>query len=409
MGAEDSEFKHKLQTRADRAQELDQQAAACLSSIHEVSSNHARPALAELEALVQEGQSIGVKMDSLTELAALVSAAKAWDQQAQFCLTGLEAQHAKHGKIQMPSLAQVTELLQQHSALAIAMPHAEALFEKQRQAVSWVDSAVKALEHRNLQQHLSDVQGIVDSGIALNLEMPELTQLDSLVRAIQWNAKVRGALGLTQAPVAAPLSGAGQTTANKEQTEALPTQPSGIQSSADGAEPVHMERSITEHPDVGAGNSSEIQGGAQQAQQAADQTAGGATAAPAGPAEPPAQHANSILDAPSNAGQAVLQPAVQPGSGPEPVDARQTQHQLPVQSAHETQHQMPVQSAHGNNTEQQQGWATWQEQVTLAEAEQLVEQGQQLPVEETLLHQLHTLMQIGQHWQVQASFQQLPS
>ena len=118
--------------------------------------------LDELEALVQEGQAIGIKMDSLAELAGRASLAKAWDQQAAACLTRDQPQHAQHAKhrkqIQTPSLATVTELLQQHDSLAVAVPHAADLLKKQRQALDWVSKAEKALQQSNPQQHSADVQ-----------------------------------------------------------------------------------------------------------------------------------------------------------------------------------------------------------------------------------------------------------
>ena len=117
-----------------------------------------RVPLADLEALVQEGQAIGIKMDSLTELAGMASAAQAWDQQAAFCLLRDQAQHAKHRKAAAPSLAVVTELLQQHDSLAEAVPHAADLLQKQQQALDWVSKADKALQQSDLQQHSSDVQ-----------------------------------------------------------------------------------------------------------------------------------------------------------------------------------------------------------------------------------------------------------
>lgn len=121
-----------------------------------------RVPLADLEALVQEGQAVGIRMDSLAELAGRVGLAKAWDQQAAACLTRDQPQHAQHAKhrkqFQTPSLATVTELLQQHDSLAIALPHAADLLKKQQQGLDWVSKAEKALQQSDLQQHSADVQ-----------------------------------------------------------------------------------------------------------------------------------------------------------------------------------------------------------------------------------------------------------
>ena len=407
MGAEDSDLKHRLQERADKAQALEQQAAACLTSIQTASTGAARVDLAELEALMQEGHSIGIKMDSLTELAAFVSAAKAWDQQAAFCLTGQEAQHAKRGKVQTPSLATVTELLQQHASLAVAVPHAQALLEKQQQAVSWVDSAVRALEHCNLQQHLPDVQAIVDSGLALNLEMPELTQLDSLVRAIQWNDRVRRAFGLPQAALA--KQGVTDASAKRVDTEETGKQAatSVIQQeppAADAsAEPMRVDSTgahQTRMEPTQAGQTLTANTSTQPAQAVADQAESVKTSAPAGPAEVPTQHATSAhaeQATPQSATPSAQQTDAQPGH------ESQTLHQQRDQPNHVSQavHQLANQPGASREVGHQRAEASWHERVTLAEAEQLVEQGQQLPVEEALLHQLHTLTQIGQHWQAQ--------
>lgn len=408
MGAEDSDLKHRLQERADRAQALEQQAAACLTPIHDASSGGARVDLAELEAMMQEGHSIGIKMDSLTELAAFVSAAKAWDQQAAFCLTGQEAQHAKHGKVQTPSLATVTELLQQHASLAVAVPHAQALLEKQQQAVSWVDSAVRALEHCNLQQHLPDVQAIVDSGLALNLEMPELTQLDSLVRAIQWNDRVRRAFGLpqptlakhgvTESPVKQSQHVGAEETGKQAATSVIQQEPLAADTSAEPMDSTGAQQTRMEPTQAGQMLAADTS--TQPAQAVADQAESAETLAPAGPAELPAQHATS-----NHAEQATPQSAT---TSAQQIDAQpghesQTLHRQPDQPNHVSQAvpHLANQPDAKRQVVHELPEASWHERVTLAEAEQLVEQGQQLPVEEALLHQLHTLTQIGQHWQVQ--------
>ena len=418
MGVEDSDLKHRLQERADRAQALEQQAAACLTAVQEALPGGTRVALADLEALVQEGHTIGIKMDSLTELLGLVSSAKAWDQQAEFCLTGHKAQHAKRGKVQTPTLATVTELLQQHASLAIAVPHAQALFEKQQAAVSWLDSAVKALEHRNLQQHLPEVQAIVDSGLALNLQMPELTQLDSLVRAIHWNIRVRRALGLPQSSPGKPGSttpaGPAELPAQhgnssedqpcatsaghlrSAESGQVDTQPQALQMAGVSSEPMQTDESSAKQSHVATAHDARMN--LPGTQHAPPTAAMPWVAAPglAGPAEVSPQLHSSNLNLSSGAEQAAAPAAVQqPG--------HLTQFEAQLDDGNEMLPQVPTQPDVDSEMLQQLPTASWQDQVTLAEAEQLVEEGQQLPVEETLLHQLHTLLQIGQHWQVQVS------
>ena len=396
MGVEDSHLKSRLQERADRAQTLEQQAAACLTAVQDKLPDGATVALADLEALVQEGQTIGIKMDSLTELVGLVSKAKAWDQQAEYCLTGHSAQHAKRGKVQTPTLATVTELLQQHASLAIAVPHAQALFEKQQQAISWVDTAVKALEHRNLQQHLPEVQAIVDTGLALNLQMPELTQLDSLVRAIQWNARVRKALGLPQSSPAKPAFAAPTGPAE------LPAQHGESNRDQPCVTSVGQLRSVkSQQPSAATAPTEQMNlpGSQQDTLPTAAVPIATDTADPgsAGPAELSAQLHSSNLDPASGTEHAAAIPGIEQQPG------HLTQFDMQPNHGNEILHPGPTQAGVDNEMLHQMPTASWQDQVTLAEAEQLAEEGQQLPVEETLLHQLHTLLQIGQHWQVQVS------
>lgn len=157
----------------------------------------AKLTLAELECLVQEGQAIGIKLDSLTDISRLLHTAQAWSQQAEHCLTGKEPHVGKHKRHQpRPSLQKVNSLMSELQYIAVLLPQAEALGKRQQAAHDWVDQAVRVLQQGNLGQHLSDVQAVVCQGAALGLEMPELTQLDALVRAIEWNSRVKQALRL---------------------------------------------------------------------------------------------------------------------------------------------------------------------------------------------------------------------
>lgn len=233
MGAAKSDLMDKLQSRADAAKAFEAKAAPCLATVGaaacaaivgaeastdlnraavtagfdteaagptmegDTSSAQTRVSLAALESLVQEGQGIGIKLDSLTDLTRLLNTARAWSQQAEFCLTGKEPQTTKHKKQhQRPSLEKVITLVHELQSMAVVLPHAEELCSKQQQAEHWVGRARQVLEQGNLGQNLPDVQALVDQGIAFGLEMPELTQLTALVKAIEWNSRVRMALRL---------------------------------------------------------------------------------------------------------------------------------------------------------------------------------------------------------------------
>ena len=257
MGAGKSDIMDKLQLRADNAKAFEAKAAPCLAAIEattaastaadmeaaavpsaaaatdesaataeavesstaadtaaaapgDASSAASQPAkisLAALESLVQEGQAIGIKLDSLTDLTRLLHAAHTWSQQAKYCLTGKEPHSGKHKRHPpRPSLQKVTSLVSELQYIAVLLPQAEDLCKRQQEALDWVDKAARVLQQGNLGQHLPDVQAVVQQGAAFGLEMPELTQLDALVRAIEWNSRVKQALQLPMAPSHAVLA-----------------------------------------------------------------------------------------------------------------------------------------------------------------------------------------------------------
>lgn len=382
MGAGKSEVMDKLQLRADNAQAFEAKAAPCLAAVEaaaaatdmesatppaavgtdvpagttqaaepptaadttaattntdsstaaadtgdagpsaaQVPAQPAKISLAELESLVQEGQGIGVKLDSLTDLTRLLHTAQACSQQAEYCLTGKELHPGKHKRHhQRPSLEKVTTLVSELQQIPVLLPQAADLCTRQRQAFGWVDMAVRVLQQGNLGQHLSDVQAVVHQGTALGLEMPELTQLDALVRAIEWNSRVKQALRLQTAPP--PAVPAPQQLPAAEQ-------PPGMC----GLEQQGGQGSVLEVPRADT------------------------TSSVGGP--------EGERGSPAPAGPSVQAPA----SG-------------------------LVQTA---------GVVPWSERLTLSEAEALVEQGQELPVEPAVLQHLVELTESGQRWETQAS------
>ena len=167
----------------------------------------AKITLAELEPLVQEGQAIGIKLDSLTDLMRLLHAAQAWSQQAEYCLTGKEPHVGKHKRHQpRPSLHKVDSLVSELQYIAVLLPQAEDLCKRQQEARDWANKAAHVLQQDNLGRNLPDVQAVVRQGAAFGLEMPQLTQLDALVRAIEWNSRVKQALRIPTAPSHAVLA-----------------------------------------------------------------------------------------------------------------------------------------------------------------------------------------------------------
>ena len=252
MGAGRSDLMDKLEMRADSAKAFEAKAASCLAAATQAGEETdaaadpspstvdadvataaaadtsgavsaplpvqpAKLTLAELESLVQEGQAIGIKLDSLTDLSRLLHTAQAWSQQAEHCLTGKEPHVGKHKRHHpRPSLEKVNSLMSELQCIAVLLPQAEALSKRQQEAHDWVDQAVRVLQQGNLGQHLSDVQAVVRQGAALGLEMPELTQLDALVRAIEWNSRVKQALRLPSHAV----PGQQQSPASNHQSDA---------------------------------------------------------------------------------------------------------------------------------------------------------------------------------------------
>lgn len=292
------------------------------STASQLQPQPAKISLAELESLVQEGQGIGVKLDSLTDLTRLLHTAQAWSQQADYCLTGKEPHSGKHKRPhQRPSLQKVTTLVSEMQHIAVLLPQAEDLCTRQQQAFNWVNKAASILQQGNLGQHLPDVQAVVHQGAALGLEMPELTQLDALVRAIEWNSRVKHALRLQMAP--SPAVPAQQQFSAAEQL-----------ADAGGLAPMQQEG----------------QGSAPEVSQADCLSSMAGTEGDRG--------------SPAPAGPSVQAPA----SGPAQVG----------------------------------GVVPWSERLTLSEAEALVEQGQELPVEPAVLQHLVELMECGQRWETQA-------
>ncbi len=375
MGAGKSDLTDKLQSRADAAHAFEAKAAPCLatveastavastqpadtdtdmsaaevdkepaastSAVDTASAPPKKVSLAELEGLVQEGQGIGIKLDSLTDLNRLLNTARAWTQQAEFCLTGKEPQTAKNRKHhQRPSLGKANSLVEELQSMAVTLPHAEELCNKQQQALKWVDKARQVLEQGNLGQHLTDVQAVVDEGTAFGLEMPELTQLDALVKAIQWNGKVRAALRL-----------------KPDDTAQIATVASA-----------HQVGDV-QHPATSKGN----------------------PAAALAPLEPPAT--SSTTPAPSS-NDLPYAPELQTGSGDNPTALQQAGADLVAPPGNSGQLGGVIQAL-------SVGVIPLAERLSLAEAEELFVQGGELPVEVCLLQRLQTLMEAGQQWEAQ--------
>ena len=284
MGAGKSDIMDKLQMRADNAKAFEARAAPCLAAVEAAAAAYtaaamedaaptaagdtkeaqesataadasvamvdtdgstaaadsgapgsaapqAHPAkitLAELESLVQDGQAIGIKLESLTELTRLLHTARAWSQQAEYCLTGKEPHVGKHKRNQpQPSLQKVNSLVSELQYFAVLLPQAEDLCKRQQEACNWVQKAAHVLQQDNLGRHLPDVQAVVHQGAAFALEMPELTQLDALVRAIEWNSQVKQALRLPTAPPHAVL--AQQQQQQQQQVTAQPPEANKLQ------------------------------------------------------------------------------------------------------------------------------------------------------------------------------------
>ena len=384
MGAGKSDLMDKLQSRAESARVFEAKAAPCLATVgaalppapahpmhtgtEAVESTHVvdtdatestpgvdtasavpkKVSLAELEALVQEGQGIGIKLDSLTDLTRLLNSARAWAQQAEFCLTGKELHTAKNKKHpQRPSLEKATSLMAELPGMAVVLPLAEELRSKQQQAMKWVDKARGVLEQGNLGQRLAHVQAVVDEGAAFGLQMAELTQLDALVKAIQWNGKVRSALRLTPevAVQPAPVGSSVQT--------------------YDGA----------------------------VAQTAQESHSSRGSPAPAGALPEPSVAPLLGVDLPLQQQTSQLQVS----SCEAPSGSQQTSAMAPLDSTSQLLGQaqgLSVGTA---------GVTPLAERLTLTEAEELFEQGGELPVEEPLLQRLQVLVETGRQWEAQAS------
>jgi len=380
MGAGKSDLMDKLQSRADAAHAFEAKAAPCLatveastaaastqpadadidmsagevdkepaastSAVDTASAPPKKVSLEELEALVQEGQGIGIKLDSLTDLTRLLNTACAWTQQAEFCLTGKEPQTAKNRKHhQRPSLGKATSLVDELQSMAVTLPHAEELCNKQQQALKWVDKARQVLEQGNLGQHLTDVQAVVGEGIAFGLEMPELTQLDALVKAIQWNSKVRAALRL-KSDDTAPMA----TVASSH----------------------HV--GDAQHP----------------------ATSTGSPAVAEAPLDPPATSSIFPATAPLS-NDLPYAPELQTGSGDNPTASQQAGAGTVAQPGNSYQLGGMLQAL-------SVGVIPLAERLSLAEAEELFEQGGELPVEASLLQGLQTLMETGQQWEAQVRY-----
>lgn len=397
MGAGKSDLMDKLQSRADSARAFEAKAAPCLATVEAsfpaapayamdttsaeavqstpmldteaaaestpavdtaaaestpvVDAANAAPrkvSLAELEALVQEGQGIGIKLDSLTDLTRLLNSARAWAQQAEFCLTGKELHAAKNKKHpQWPSLEKATSLMAELPSMAVVLPLAEELCSRQQQAMEWVDRARGVLEQGNLGQRLGHVQAVVDEGTAFGLQMTELTQLDALVGAIQWNSKARSALRLTPEV--------------------------GVQPVPDG--------SIIHRQD-GA-----------QTQTAQESHSHRGSPAPAGPSPDPSIPSPLASDLPLQQQTSHLQVSSS--------DAHPGSQQTGASSA------APPSSLTSGGAQGlimgAAGVTPLAERLTLAEAEELFEQGGELPVEEPLLQRLQVLVETGLQWEAQAS------
>ena len=218
---------------------------------------------------------------------------------------------------------------------------------------------------------LLDAQAVVDQGSALGLEMPELTELDAVVRAIRWNSTVSAALGLPVAsPSAAPLP-APQATEEVQAAEAASHTVDKTQlPSTSMAQPDALQQ-----PKAASGDSAKAQTESEEV--TPEDKAGG----PANPSPDPIKRLNFNSQPPTPSGSAAVPQQSLAASG-------QTDAQLDSTQAAGVATARVVKPA---------------ERLTLEEAEGLLEEGKELPVEERLLEQLVQLVDAGQQWEAQVT------
>ncbi|KAK9819859.1 hypothetical protein WJX72_003401 [[Myrmecia] bisecta] len=208
-GAAQTDLARNLQAKADKAQEWDASATAFFAAV-EAAAAAAQQGTAgslgqangdalggqravELEALVEAGKGVAVKLESLTKANQLLNAANNWLRQAQRCLVeGYEPED-------QPSLSQIEKLIDASENLSVSMAETALLVAKRDQARAWISKAQTVLDEPSSQDVLETLQALVEEGGAVELQMDELEELQRRILALGWAKKTRHLLAAAAA------------------------------------------------------------------------------------------------------------------------------------------------------------------------------------------------------------------
>eukprot|EP00884_Botryococcus_braunii_P010330 jgi/Botrbrau1/19299/Bobra.0073s0042.1 len=186
MEVQDSELGQALESRIATAMAWDERASTFLAAAG--GPLEACPSLHDLQDIVAGGLEVGCKMESLARLEGLLASSGDWTQRAAALVT---SDLARRPLRERPTLPDLEAMLESGKALGIRMAQIRALSSKIAQAEDWTARVKQLIDTPISYAHQDSLQELLDEGQGLGLQMDELHDLEERLHILDWNQRAR--------------------------------------------------------------------------------------------------------------------------------------------------------------------------------------------------------------------------
>lgn len=196
----------ELRSLTQRIQDRARIPEAWAEKVDKVLENEPRPQLKVLHSLVSEGEKIPYPLPGLQDLAAFVQRCDKWVEEANNYITRKQQNRRKNERVwrkSLPKGAQVEErdrevrrvehihaLLAEADQLSFDCPQMAALEEKTREIEEYRQEVIKTLQNPLLRSP-TEVEELVEAGRNFNVDIPEVDELELVLRQMKWNQTAR--------------------------------------------------------------------------------------------------------------------------------------------------------------------------------------------------------------------------
>lgn len=171
-----------------------------ISKLRQLLQEAPRPPLKTLRTLLNEGERISHDIEEVSTLRQFVERANEWVDEATTYIAKRTPKRAKteksrrikKGERDQRSPALIEKLLQDAEALPFEAPEIELLKERSRSISEFRQQAEKLLRFPTLKR--ADYEGLLEEGRDLNINLPEIEQLEKYVFQLQWADKAKAAI-----------------------------------------------------------------------------------------------------------------------------------------------------------------------------------------------------------------------